>query len=164
MCISTLVLVLINQYSTGLLSVNFISWQNLIVRNLIFQVPQDLRRRRQPRNDEYRAGDPLLKVWEDCRLVFCWRRWRKWGPKAVTPHRHCISFVHRYLKNIDCLSFVVCLLIAPHLPNHFLPFFVAAINSTNEANKAGGTCHKAVIFGCLRFRSTWHKSCLRAPK
>ncbi len=51
-----------------------------------------------------------------------------------------ITFNHRYLKNIDCLSFVVCPLLVPHLPRHF-PFFAAAINSTNEANKAGDTCH-----------------------
>jgi hypothetical protein len=52
---------------------------------------------------------------------------------------------HIYLKNIDCLSFVVCPLLAPHLPRHlpflFLFFFAAAINSTNEANKAGGMLH-----------------------
>jgi hypothetical protein len=41
---------------------------------------------------------------------------------------------------IDCLSFVVCPLVAPYHPRHF-PFFAAAINNTNEANKAGSTCH-----------------------
>jgi hypothetical protein len=52
----------------------------------------------------------------------------------------CHYAEHRYLKNIDCLSFDVCLLLAPHLPRH-LPFFAAAINSTNEANKAGSMLH-----------------------
>ncbi len=28
---------------------------------------------------------------------------------------------HRYLKNIDCSSFVICPLLAPHLPRHFWP-------------------------------------------
>jgi hypothetical protein len=48
----------------------------------------------------------------------------------------CHYAEHRYLKNIDCLSFDVCLLLVPHLF-----FFAAAIDSTNEANKAGGTHH-----------------------
>jgi hypothetical protein len=56
----------------------------------------------------------------------------------------CHYAEQRYLKNIDCLSFEVCLLLAPHLPRH-LPFlflfFAAAINSTNEANKAGSMLH-----------------------
>jgi hypothetical protein len=51
-----------------------------------------------------------------------------------------LSLTHRYIKNIDCVSFVVCPLLAPHLPRHF-PFFAAAININNEANKAGSTCH-----------------------
>ncbi len=42
---------------------------------------------------------------------------------------------HRYLKNIDCSSFVMCPLLAPHLP--FFAFFAAATNSTYETNKAG---------------------------
>jgi len=47
---------------------------------------------------------------------------------------------HRYLKNIDCSSFVMCPLLAPHLPRHFWLFLAAATNSTNETNKAGSTC------------------------
>jgi hypothetical protein len=61
----------------------------------------------------------LEKVWE-CESVF-----------KLTAYSS-----HSYQKNIDCLSFVVCLLLAPHIPRYF-PFFAAAINSTNEANKAG---------------------------
>ncbi len=38
---------------------------------------------------------------------------------------------------IDCLKFVMCPQVAPI----FQGFFAAAINSTNEANKAGGMCH-----------------------
>ncbi len=45
---------------------------------------------------------------------------------------------HRYLKNIDCLSFVVCPLLAPHLLRH-CPSFAAAINSTNDS-KQGRLC------------------------
>ncbi len=58
-----------------------------------------------------------------------------------------ISFIetdHRYLKNIDCSSFVMYPLLAPHLPRHFwFVFFVLSVanNSTKETNKAGGTCH-----------------------
>jgi hypothetical protein len=51
-----------------------------------------------------------------------------------------VSLIHRYLNNLDCLSFVVCPLLALHLPRHF-PFFAAAINSTTEANKAGSMRH-----------------------
>jgi hypothetical protein len=31
---------------------------------------------------------------------------------------------HRYLKNIDCSSFVMCPLLAPHLPRHFWLLFL----------------------------------------
>jgi hypothetical protein len=48
---------------------------------------------------------------------------------------------HRHLSNIDCLSFVVCPLLAPLIIGFFSFFFAAAIYSTNEANKAGSTCH-----------------------
>jgi hypothetical protein len=51
---------------------------------------------------------------------------------------------HRYLKNIDCSSFAMCLLLAPDLPRHFQLFFLflaAANNRTKETNKAGGMCH-----------------------
>ncbi len=41
------------------------------------------------------------------------------------------------VSKIDCLKFVVCPLLAPILIGFF---FAEAINSTNEANKAGGTC------------------------
>ncbi len=50
-----------------------------------------------------------------------------------------VGLRHGYLKNIDCLSFVVCPVLALHLPRHF-PFFAAVINSTNEPNNVGGTC------------------------
>jgi hypothetical protein len=41
-------------------------------------------------------------------------------------------------RKIDCIRFVMCPLLAPY----FKPFFLAvAINSTNEANKAGSMCH-----------------------
>ncbi len=33
-----------------------------------------------------------------------------------------VSLAHRYLQNIDCLSFIVCPLLAPLLPRYF-PFF-----------------------------------------
>ncbi len=32
------------------------------------------------------------------------------------------NVIHRYLKNIDCASFVMCPLLAPHLPVHFWLF------------------------------------------
>jgi hypothetical protein len=49
--------------------------------------------------------------------------------------RFKVRFSHRYRKFIiDWLRFVMCPLLTPH-------FFTVAINSTNEANKAGGMCH-----------------------
>jgi hypothetical protein len=43
---------------------------------------------------------------------------------------------HRYRKaKIDCLSFVMC----PLLAQLIIGFFSLVVNSTNEANKAGGT-------------------------
>ncbi len=49
-------------------------------------------------------------------------------------------FTHRHLSIIDCLSFVMCPLLAP-LVIVFFSFFVAVVYSTNEANKAGGMHH-----------------------
>ncbi len=46
------------------------------------------------------------------------------------------SMTHRHLSNIDCLSFVLCLLLGPVLIGFFSSLFAAAVNSTNEANKA----------------------------
>ncbi len=47
-------------------------------------------------------------------------------------------------EKIDCLRFVMCLLLAPH----FLAFFLAvSINRTNEANKAG----KYMPLSCLYY-------------
>ncbi len=49
--------------------------------------------------------------------------------------------IHRHPSTIDCLSFVMCLLLAPLVIVFFSFLFVAVIYSTNEANKAGGTRH-----------------------
>ncbi len=52
----------------------------------------------------------------------------------------CIWYglAHRHLSIIDCLSFVMCPLLALLVIGFF---FAAAINSTYEANKAGSTRH-----------------------
>jgi hypothetical protein len=48
----------------------------------------------------------------------------------------------RYRKaKIDCLSFVMCPLLAQLIIGVFFSFFAAAIYSTNEAYKAGGMRH-----------------------
>jgi hypothetical protein len=63
---------------------------------------------------------------------------------------------HRYLKKIDCSSFVMCPLLVPHLPRHFRLFFsflAAANNSTKETNKAGGTCHWSVYLTQMSMRA-----------
>jgi hypothetical protein len=49
---------------------------------------------------------------------------------------------HRYQKaKIDCLSFVMCPLLAQPIIAFFSSFFAAAVYSTNEAKKAAGTRH-----------------------
>jgi hypothetical protein len=53
-----------------------------------------------------------------------------------------VSCHHRYQKaKIDCLSFVMCLLLAQLIIGFYFLFFAAAVYRTNEANKVGGTCH-----------------------
>jgi hypothetical protein len=53
---------------------------------------------------------------------------------------HWMYWHHRYRKaKIDCLSFVMCPLLAQPIIAIFSSFFAAAVYSTNEANKAGGT-------------------------
>ncbi len=49
------------------------------------------------------------------------------------------KLTHRYQKTkIDCLRFIMCPLLTLVFRGFF---FVAAMNSTNETNKAGGMCH-----------------------
>jgi hypothetical protein len=51
-----------------------------------------------------------------------------------------LAWKHRYRKaKIDCLSFVMCPLLAQPIIAFFSSFFDAAVYSTNEANKAGST-------------------------
>ncbi len=59
------------------------------------------------------------------------------SPRHIIMQR--LRFTHRHLSIIDSLSFVMCPLLAP-LEIGFFSFF-AAVYSTNEANKAGGTRH-----------------------
>jgi hypothetical protein len=49
-----------------------------------------------------------------------------------------IPYISKVSK-IDCLRFVMCQLLVAVLIALFSSFFAAVINSTNEANKAGGT-------------------------
>jgi hypothetical protein len=52
--------------------------------------------------------------------------------------KYPLSPSHRYQKSkIDSLRFIMCPLQAPIFQGFF---FAEAINSTNEANKAGSTC------------------------
>jgi hypothetical protein len=55
---------------------------------------------------------------------------------------------HRYRKaKIDCLRFVMCLMLAQLEIGLFSSFSAAAVYSTNEANKAG--LKQSIIFRCL---------------
>jgi hypothetical protein len=56
-------------------------------------------------------------------------------------NNHYFYWHHKHLSNIDCLSFVMCPLLAPLVIGFFSFFFAAAVYSTKEANKAGGMCH-----------------------
>jgi hypothetical protein len=70
-----------------------------------------------------------------------------WGNKAKYRFFHFISLSLMVLtidiesSKIDCLRFVVCPLLAQLITGFFSSFSAAAIHSTNEANKAGRTCH-----------------------
>ncbi len=44
-------------------------------------------------------------------------------------------------KKIECLRFIMCPLLVLGFQGFFFSFFDAAINSTNEVNKAGGMRH-----------------------
>ncbi len=66
------------------------------------------------------------------------------GTARLKNVNNCLNTNHRHLSNIDCLSFVMCPLLTPLVIGFFSFFFAAAINGTYEANKASGTCHKAV--------------------
>ncbi len=50
-----------------------------------------------------------------------------------------VQIINIERRKIDCLSFVMCPLLAKLIIAFFSSFFVGAIYSTNEANKAGGT-------------------------
>ncbi len=54
----------------------------------------------------------------------------------------CVGSNHRYRKaKIDCLSFVMCPLLAQPIIAFFSSFFAVATNTnTNEAHKVGSTC------------------------
>jgi hypothetical protein len=89
--------------------------------------------------------DPSYLPWQP------WATWhkQKWSLSPRQVMQVLLWHNHRYLKNIDCSSFVMCPLLAPHLPRHFWLFFffflAAANNSTKETNKADGTCHWSVF-------------------
>jgi hypothetical protein len=59
---------------------------------------------------------------------------------------------HRYLKNIDCSSFVMCLLLAPHLPRHFwLLFFLVRPLTVlmKKTRQAVCTIKQPILLRCL---------------
>ncbi len=65
------------------------------------------------------------------RMIFSFWTMKMWN----------VSADHRYRKTkIDCLRFVMCPLLAPGFQG-FFSFFDVAVNSTNEANKAGCARH-----------------------
>ncbi len=68
---------------------------------------------------------------------------------------------HRYLTNIDCLSFVMCPLLAPHLPRRFSAFFsflfllcllTVLIRQTRQAVHA---INQSIFLRCLWLWYMW---------
>jgi hypothetical protein len=57
---------------------------------------------------------------------------------AVATAKIMVLHIDIERQKIDCLRFVMCLLLAPGFPRLL---FYAAENSTNEANKADCICH-----------------------
>jgi hypothetical protein len=58
------------------------------------------------------------------------------------------TYLHRYRKaKIDCLSLLMCLLLAQLKIGFFSSFSAAAVYRTNETNKAG--LKQSIIFRCL---------------
>ncbi len=63
------------------------------------------------------------------------------------------STEHRYIRIIDCLSFVVCLLLAPHLPRHFLLFLLQPLTVLMKQTKQAVCAIKqSILLRCL-----WHR-------
>ncbi len=60
-----------------------------------------------------------------------------------TSHKYCVCCHHIYRKSLKRLlqAFYVPASSAVLIASFSSSFFAAAINSTNEANKAASTCH-----------------------
>jgi hypothetical protein len=62
-------------------------------------------------------------------------------PSALFTKHVCVWGGHRYVKNNRLLKFYCVAATSGTSSKAFSTFFAAAINSTNEANKTGGTRH-----------------------
>ncbi len=68
----------------------------------------------------------------------------KWlSERKTNKNSKILGLLHRYRKKkIDCLRFAMWPLLGPGFQGLFVLFFFdVAVNSTNEANKAGGMRH-----------------------
>jgi hypothetical protein len=65
----------------------------------------------------------------------------KFGSRYQLPSIVNVTTIDIESSKTDCLRFVVCPLLAQLITGFFSSFSAAAIHSTKEANKAGGTCH-----------------------
>ncbi len=61
---------------------------------------------------------------------------------------------HRYIKNIDCSSFVLCVLLAPHLPRAFFFFLLQPLTTvpTRQTRQAVRAINQSIF---LRCRCVW---------
>jgi len=67
-----------------------------------------------------------------------------------SPRCPWMCLIHRYLKNIDCLSFVVCLLQAPHFLAFFLFFFLWPLTVLMEQTRQAVCAVKqSILLRCL---------------
>jgi hypothetical protein len=78
--------------------------------------------------------------------------------KSVPKHLRAktqVRFPHRYLINVDCLSFVVCPLLVPHLPRHF-PFLLQPLTVLmKQTRQAVRAIKQSILLRCLWFSQNW---------
>ncbi len=55
----------------------------------------------------------------------------------------------RYLENIDYSSYVMCLLLSPHLPEAFLAFFAALTVLIRQTKQAVSAIYLSILLRCL---------------
>ena len=92
------------------------------------------------------AGRPTRQAgWQGCQVcLFC--------SVPTTDALIFLKCMHRYLKNIDCSSFVMCPLLAPHLQRHFWLFWLQPITVLmRQTRQAVCAINQSIFVWCLWF-------------